>query len=229
MIIDPKLKWLYVGPPKTGSTTLHKLLVKEPFTGTRIGVAGNPVDKFGQHSSMLPEEVDEAWRIFVSVRNPYTRIVSLWLHSCNQHKNIDNAEIRKYNPLLSFSEFVEFCCTHSTTKQCMWSAQHVYLEDITVKGFTPELWRLEQLKKDIAKSMSFFSIVPPSIVVENSTRPLMTDHGKQAFVWSSVYTSDLILKVRQWAGKDFELLGYSPDFTWPLSDVVVSHDPILVK
>ncbi len=72
MIVNEEEKWVYVAPPKTGSTTLHRELVRAPWNGRRL----DPVE---QHEMMVPD----SWQNFLilaTVRCPYCRAVSLYWH-----------------------------------------------------------------------------------------------------------------------------------------------------
>jgi hypothetical protein len=65
MIVNHREKWLYLGPPRTGSTTLHVTLCYPEFGGEVWG---------GQHEvARLPD-----YRIFASASNPFRRIRSLY-------------------------------------------------------------------------------------------------------------------------------------------------------
>lgn len=68
MIVAPNKSWCYLGPPKTGSTTLVNLLQKPPFNGIYNGF---------QHDMVPPDDVPF---VFASIRSPWTRILSLWKH-----------------------------------------------------------------------------------------------------------------------------------------------------
>ena len=70
MVINRAKKWVYLGPPKTASTSLHQLLTAPPFAGERMS---------SQHEMVVPADCRDFF-IFASVRNPYDRAASLWRH-----------------------------------------------------------------------------------------------------------------------------------------------------
>lgn len=70
MVINRAKRWVYLGSPKTASTSLHQLLSAPPFGGERTQ---------SQHEMIVPEDCHDFF-IFASVRNPYDRAASLWRH-----------------------------------------------------------------------------------------------------------------------------------------------------
>lgn len=66
MIVHHENRWVYLGIPKTASTTLHRFL---PDHGAEI------------HGDQHDTEIPEAWRhyrVFISVMNPFRRATALW-------------------------------------------------------------------------------------------------------------------------------------------------------
>lgn len=83
MIICPTEKTVIATAPKTGSTSLHAMAHRHaPDERSRPFIVR--VDTpHGQHDCGLPECVKDdrdAWQVIVTIRNPFTRIVSLWRH-----------------------------------------------------------------------------------------------------------------------------------------------------
>lgn len=77
MITAPDGTWVYMGIPKTGSTSIHKALQEPPVNGIYSG---------DQHD--IPE-FHPGRKVYVSVRNPYTRALSLWAHYHGEVESID--------------------------------------------------------------------------------------------------------------------------------------------
>jgi len=75
MIISHRWRFVYVGPPKTASTTLHHWLSQPAFCDERW-----TPDRQDQHSVVIPPEVQDYFT-FASVRDPLDRVISLWAHS----------------------------------------------------------------------------------------------------------------------------------------------------
>ncbi len=95
MIISHRWRFVYIGPPKTASTALHRWLSQPAFCPERW----TPKQQ-DQHSIDIPLEANDYFT-FASVRNPMDRAVSLWAHSQSQSSLMaDN-----YWPM-SFEEFV---------------------------------------------------------------------------------------------------------------------------
>lgn len=70
MMTAPDGSWRYLGPPKTGTTLLHTVLETPCIAGVYSG--------FRHDMEPLP---NPDGKIYVSVRNPFTRAVSLWKHA----------------------------------------------------------------------------------------------------------------------------------------------------
>lgn len=230
MIIQQTNKWVYIGPPKTGSTSLHKYLISSPFFGSPVDCTSSLVDEKWQHECRIPEMVDDSYTIFISCRNPYRRIVSLWLHCCNQSKNFLSPIVKSKHPLLPFPEFVDFVIDSSNkVKELpgMWDPQIKYTEPCKKKGYKYTRWKLEKIDECIKESSNILRplIDTPVVPTLNATRLLM-DLRKHTFKWPDVYTSDLIKKVVRWAEEDFLEFEYSKEFMWALPDTPVVEDPI---
>lgn len=229
MIINTEGKWLYIGPPKTGSTSLHSLLSKPPFYGAFVDpTSGSDVPE--QHNFHPPAELlagcDCNYIVAVSSRNPYSRAVSLWLHCCNQAMNIPSSTHKLSHPLLNFPNFVDYLLdVKKGSDTTFFSPQYKYLSPtVLAAGFRPI--HLEDIRSDLSNFFRDFAIEVPTIPVSNSTRPLLKPDVRFSFHWTHVYDFDLVKKVQNWAGDDFDRFGYSPDFKWsmpksPTTDIVV--------
>lgn len=66
--------------PKTGSTSLFETLCRRPYNGVFcIGPSGDDPNYYDHHSVILPQAAFK-WKVYVVVRNPLQRFVSLWGH-----------------------------------------------------------------------------------------------------------------------------------------------------
>jgi hypothetical protein len=75
VIISHRWRFVYVGPPKTASTTLHYWLSQPALCDERW-----KPERQDQHSVVIPPEVEDYFT-FASIRDPLDRAVSLWAHS----------------------------------------------------------------------------------------------------------------------------------------------------
>jgi len=78
VIISHRWRFVYIGPPKTASTALHRWLSQPAFCPKRW-----EPDRQDQHSIQIPKEA-QGYFIFASTRSPLDRAVSLWAHSQTQ-------------------------------------------------------------------------------------------------------------------------------------------------
>lgn len=87
MIINHKKKWIYIGPPKTGSTSISYILTDGKYNPNYPSEILKPnfkgIEINGQHTPWPPDQLDskyDNYNVFISVRNPFSRIVSLYCH-----------------------------------------------------------------------------------------------------------------------------------------------------
>lgn len=92
MIVSYKHQFVYLGPPRTASTTLHAWLA-QPHLDATISCSSE------QHSAAIPPDALDFFT-FASVREPLDRAVSLWRHYC------ENPHDRAGFPDLDFPTFV---------------------------------------------------------------------------------------------------------------------------
>ena len=74
MIVSHSKKIVYLAPPKTGSTSIRKLLLREPFNAEIVG------DHHHHDVVWTPNLRD--YNHFITVRHPYSRMYSLWRMAC---------------------------------------------------------------------------------------------------------------------------------------------------
>lgn len=72
MIVCDRYQFIYVGPPKTASTSLHHWLSQPGLCPVRWTPEGQD-----QHTTVIPPGKDH-YQILVSIRHPMERLVSLW-------------------------------------------------------------------------------------------------------------------------------------------------------
>lgn len=90
MVINHDRRWIYLAAPKTGSSTLHFLFSFPPFNGfcPGMGVEGFIQD---QHDMAIPPGCED-YKIVISVRDPYSRAVSLYTHFSKDYSSLPEAE-----------------------------------------------------------------------------------------------------------------------------------------
>jgi len=75
MIINHDHRFVYIGLPKTASTTMHRWLTQPALSPAPWTPEGQD-----QHAFAIPPGAS-GYFVFATVRNPYDRAVSLWRHS----------------------------------------------------------------------------------------------------------------------------------------------------
>lgn len=101
MIVSHLRQFLYFGPPKTATTSLHRWLSQPLFCRRRWTPAQGD-----QHAARVLAGCEEYFR-FASIRHPLDREVSLWAHSQSR------ASREQGTPALTFCEFVAWQPTAS--------------------------------------------------------------------------------------------------------------------
>jgi hypothetical protein len=98
MIVSHSLRYVYIGPPKTGSTTMHKWLAQpalfDPARDMDTSTTGH------QHNCDIPESARDYF-IFVSTRERAAWLDSLWRQSRNDAVDYDDGT----HPLLTWQQF----------------------------------------------------------------------------------------------------------------------------
>lgn len=92
MIICEKHKWIFIRNPKTGSRSLSKFLL-EKFDSYEYGT---------YHSLSVPEKCSD-YKIYIVIRNPFSRAVSAWMH-VRQHRDISLEEYLMRGSFWPFGE-----------------------------------------------------------------------------------------------------------------------------
>ena len=95
MIISDKFKFVYVDVPKTGSVSFERSF-RENFSGKTV--YPNHSKKLSKHCREIPEHAKD-YTTVVSVRNPYTRAISLYSY----HLRVTGTTTAEY----SFENFLD--------------------------------------------------------------------------------------------------------------------------
>lgn len=210
MIVNHEKKWIYISPPKTSSTSLCYLLTDGKYQnnlwGKTLEANFEGQNFFSQHYPSKYDQLDKQYdnyMKFVSVRNPFARIVSLWRHwrfgnnlnEGNQKK--DDVGLDKFLKMVQWSKsdgsidlgdngFFTLCCSD-------W--YKLGYNVIFVESLKSGLYDLNLHKKDFEiPCLNDFKRLP------NKTP------------WNEVHTSKTIELTIEWAKSDFELFGYETFF-----------------
>lgn len=192
MMFSRNLKLVYLDPPKTGSQTIDKLLW---FNGCSYlkykTTSGKMVNK---HQRIIPDNFKN-YKVFASVRNPYTRALSMY--------NFDRK--RKYNFIgLEMKTFEDYM-TGIIAKTAHLPAD---IEDLKYYRYFP-CWKYLSLQpidhvihmERITEDLNDAGITLPI------SEPLI-NRGKYKKTFDDIKTPELIDMINTWAGTDFEQYGY---------------------
>jgi len=192
MIVNRKYKFVYLSMTKTASESLRPFFLhirgsKNPDVRNRKGVRNF------RHHDRVPPSYAASYDKIVAIRNPYTRIASIYAMAQRNNLNI---------PYESFEELVDYLLEDVQKDQnedydwIRWLPTWKYLEPIkNVK----HILKFENLQEDIAK-LDFLK-----------GKRVYLSHINRSSKYESfdeLATPEIIEKVNLWAGKDFELYGY---------------------
>ena len=79
MFISHKFKFVFLEVPRTGSTSISRLMAKlDPESPTALARKQNPGANY--HHFVIPEGIPSNYAIVAAHRNPYHRVRSFWKH-----------------------------------------------------------------------------------------------------------------------------------------------------
>jgi hypothetical protein len=207
MVINDECRWVYLGPPKTGSTTLTYLLTDGDDWHNRQPVQRRVFggSKFlGQHSMDVPAQCAD-YLVFASVRNPFSRAVSLWWHwNFDSHKH-------QRQPILSFEAYLEMVLRSQDEALQQTVVGNGFFHFTLMRWFkwVPRIDRYirqEYLQDDLNGLKIADPVTTPR---QNSGTDVRMAENQP---WQSYYCRQTIALVREWAQDDFHRLDYSPEF-----------------
>ena len=99
MLISEKCKFTFLAPPKTGTRSVYRLLSNEKFSGELIG----------DHKHIVPQKYQNFYT-FIVVRNPYYRMLSLYLSCCIEEGDVKGflKDMKEVGLDLSFNSFLKW-------------------------------------------------------------------------------------------------------------------------
>jgi len=179
VLVSHKREFVYVAPPRTASTTLHRWLSQPPLCETRW--SGDPA---GQHNSKIPASAS-GFFTFASVRHPYARAVSLWAHSQAAPGRSQGV------PTIDFGQFVR-----DWLPTAVWfysRGQAEYFDGLSLDG----LVRAEHLEADLLGLRPIRAAIDEGADLEPIPRLNTTGHPPS----ESVVTPELADKLAErWPG-----------------------------
>ncbi len=142
MIISHSMRFVYVGPPKTASTSLHEFFTQPLLFDGRFDIDRREMK--GQHDVQPPAEAAEYF-VVMSTRFEPARVGSLWRHYRAAHS-------RGEEPLeLSFREFLHWRKT----------AERFYAADLD--AYRPERVDAELRFEHLAGDLAALPFVAPLV------------------------------------------------------------------
>lgn len=179
MIVSHKLRFVYIGPPKTASTTLHWWLSQPALCDSRW-----ESDWDHQHDTSIPPEARDYFRL-ASIREPLDRAVSMWQH---KRADCDRLSVR---PL----EFAEFMAWLPVSDWFYSKRQSDYL-----RGLWPDaIVRFDRLESDLL-SLPFIASIP-----RQNLEPIPKLNPTQHAASDSYYTPWLRQAAEGYFAEDLDL------------------------
>ena len=182
LLINKVHKWAFVHIPKTGGTSVNKVLLNQE--GTEFITSHDSI-------RMVP---DENFFIFTTVRNPYTRFFSAWLHGIR--KNIYPSDFGSF--LKQFNE-----------SDVWFLPQTYYIEQgKTNNRKVSYIAKYENIRKDVNKAFERINIHSP--LPHLNKNPIYEKHPNlnQEKYYSFLYTDEMKMWVRERYKDDFKQFNY---------------------
>jgi hypothetical protein len=200
VIRNNKKRWIYIGPPKTGSTALSYILTdgkyKKNYIAESLDLNFEGKEINGQHTPWPPKKLKTKYndhKVFISVRNPFSRIVSLYNHWKNG-KNYGRELLSKNKTL---EEFIYLVLKKSLSNNGFF---HTTITDWVYRydSFIKQENLYNDLKMLNIHSNDFFI-------------PLINGQERSTDYWKEAHNKRTIEMTIEWAEKDFYNFGYSKD------------------
>jgi len=200
VIRNNKKKWIYIGPPKTGSTALSYILTdgkyKKNYIAEALSVNFEGKEVNGQHTPWPPKKLKIKYndhKVFISVRNPFSRIVSLYNHWKNG-KNYGRELLSKNKTL---EEFMYLVLKKSLSNNGFFHTtitDWVYRYDSFIK------------QENLYNDLKILNIHSNDFII-----PLINRQERSTDCWKEAHNKRTIEMTIEWAEKDFYNFGYSKD------------------
>lgn len=202
MILNNEKKWLYIGPPKTGSTAVSYILTDGKYNKNypveNLNVNFEGIEINGQHTPWPPKRLSskyDDYYVFISVRNPFSRIVSLYNH-WKYGKNYKDELFSKEKTL------EEFMCLVLKKKLSNNGFFHTTITDWVYKY--DSFIKQEKLNNDL-KMLNIHSSDFEIPIINKNQKVESKKH------WKKEHNKRTIKMTIEWAEQDFYNFGYSKD------------------
>lgn len=206
MRINTKHKFVFISTPKAGTHTIYKILETHFREGLSLGG-----DFHCNRITGKPRE----WFRWTCVRNPYSRVVSLWWSTCRCHSPDIYGAIRGCGAQDDFNKFVAWLA--ATTKDQRKREPLLMNQADWLSPVMPiYVVHIEQLQEELA-TLPFWKSgieVPRLNTSSQKIRAQSEEEGREIPrpSWQELCSDPGIQQVIQtWAQRDFEIFGYSKD------------------
>ena len=193
MVISKSLKYAFVSTMKCGTNSMYEFLVKE-HKGSRHG------DFHCRDKSFFTPE----WFTFTTVRDPYSRAVSIWWSTCKRHKMImtDRYKFRrkcKYNNLdpNKFVDFMKWVVSVPVNKrQGLIQTQSQWHKDLDYD----KVLKIENLASDFNEL--------PFVKTKTMIMPRINSTFKDRLPHDDYLDKEVKKLIVEWAKDDFDRFDY---------------------
>ena len=200
MIVNHIKKWVYIGPPKTGSTAISYVLTDGKYNKNEfiqdLNVNFKGIEINGQHTPWPPNKLDskyDDYNVFISVRNPFSRIVSLYDH-WKYGQNYENELFFKEKTL---EDFMRFVLDKNLSNDGFF---HTTITNWIIRY--DSFIKQENLENDL-KMLNIHSI--------DFNVPVINEKIGSTKHWKEEHNKKTIEMTIEWAEKDFYNFQYSKD------------------
>lgn len=193
MIINNEHKFAYLGMTKTASTSLHQVFKRVPGSINPQIRTKKGISTYRSHGRIVPKCAKNYDKI-VSIRNPYDRVASMY-----------NLVITRGTPKVpcdSFEEFVDFIL------HCLYIDKGMDLKDYKYRWLP--IWKyIEPINniKHIIKFENLNADIHKISLLDKVIVPHLNRHKKYKR-FEELNSPEIIKKVNEWAGPDFEMFDY---------------------
>lgn len=192
MLISEKFKFIFLAPPKTGTRSIYKLLSSNKFEGKLVG----------DHKHIVPKKY-EGYFTFIVVRNPYFRMLSLYLSCCVEDGDVKgfHIDMKESGFEVNFNSFLRWILLNrqrftnlNQSKYLILKSQSAYLINNTVDN----LIYYENLDKG-------FELLP--FISSEDKIPFLnkTKVNKDKLSW---FDDESISLINDYCSEEFKLLDY---------------------
>ncbi|MEW6038174.1 MAG: sulfotransferase family protein [Pseudomonadota bacterium] len=215
--ISHKFRYVYVGNPKTGGSTLKSALLDLEIRDTNIRL--NTLEQQTFNSDLSPlksippfwpqrtlsDLLTSGYRFITFVRNPYTRLISCYINKfVNRSDDVHKTFFNHFGkPPIDFTDFILKVCTQSDYEMNPhWRPQHKQIHYHEIPYI--HIGRFDNFVADFRRTFEILGIKNQDI--PNSRHLNKTDESQKHL---AVYSKQTVHMVYERYRSDFELFGYS--------------------